>query len=223
MSDNCLLMEAIDYVDDAYLKKYFAMKKERSIAKAKRRRVVKWSLTMAACLTIVLIGTLIINVIPLHNSSNIHYGYTEEYRLYYKGEKSIGEYGVIEYIDCDDSSVTLHFEKTTSDYVYSTLCGYSVDQSSNAKNVYLGTTFSKAQVADVKVVNDGIQLFVNDKLVSEFPREAGEYTIRIEFGNLKKTCEQLDVGIYISGFDYFVINPLTIEGIDPGMLTPNKN
>lgn len=216
-------MYAIDCVDDKYLKKYFTMKKEQSVAKAKRKRVMKWSLSMAACLSVFLIAIFFIDLIPTNNISNIQYGYTDEYRLYYKGNKSISDYGVIEYIDFDDSSITLQFEKTTSDYVYASLCGYGVNPSSNTKKVYLGTTFSKAQVADVKIVNDGIQLFVDDKLASDFPKEAGQYTIRIDYRNLKKTCEQLDVGIYISGFDYFVINPFTIEGIDPDKLTPKTN
>lgn len=223
MSDNCFLMEAIDCIDDSLLEKYFTMKKEQSIAKAKRKRVVKWSLSLAACLSIFLVTIIIIELIQMHNTSNIQYGYTQEYRLYYKGDKSIGKNGVIEFVDFDDNSITIQFEKTTSDDVYATLCGYGVDPSSDTKKVYLGTTISKAQVSDVIIINDGIQLFVDGKLTSDFPKEAGQYTIRIEYSNLKESCEELDVGIYISGFDYFVINQFTIEGIDPGKLTPNTN
>lgn len=221
MSDNRFLMEAIDCIDDSFLEKYFTMKKEQSIAKAKRKRVVKWSLSLAACLSIFLVTIIIIELIQMHNTSNIQYGYTQEYRLYYKGDKSIGKNGVIEFVDFDDNSITIQFEKTTSDYVYATLCGYSVDKSSNTRKVYLGMTFYEAQVTGVKVVNDGIKLFVDDKLASSFPKEAGQYTIRIEYSKLKESCEQMDVGIYISGFDYFVINPFTIEGIDPSKLIPN--
>lgn len=218
-----LFVDAVSYLDADMLASHLEKKdKLRNKLKNKRKvNVLRWA-SVAACLSVILIAIIVIDLIPT-NTSNIQYGYTQEHRLYYKGDKSISEYGVIEFIDFDDNSITLQFEKTTSDYVYATLCGYDVDPSSNEKNVYLGTTFSKAQVTDVKIVNNGIQLYVDNKSASNFPKEAGQYTIRIEYSNLKNSCEQLDVGIYIAGFDYFVINPLTIEGIDPGLLTPNNN
>ena len=215
-------MDAISYLDEDLLANHLK-KKDKLRNKLKRKvNILKWY-AVAACLSICLIAIIIINTIPTNNTTDIEYGYTQEHRLYYKGDKSISEYGVIEFIDSDDSSITIQFEKTTSDYVYATLCGYDVNPTTNTQKVYLGTTFSKAQVTDAKIINDGIQLFVDDKLASDFPKEAGQYTIRIEYSNLKNSCEQLDVGIYIAGFDYFVINPLTIEGIDPGLLTPNNN
>lgn len=219
-----LFVDAVSYLDADLLAEHLEKKdKLKHNLKSKRKvNILRWS-AVAACLSVFLIAIIVIDLIPTHNTSNIQYGYTQEHRLFYKGDKSISEYGVIEFIDFDDSSITLQFEKTTSDYVYATLCGYGIDSSSNEKNVYLGTTFSNAQVADVKIVNNGIQLFVDNKLASDFPKEAGLYTIRIEYSNLKESCEQLDIGIYISGFDYFVINPFTIEGIDPGILTPNTN
>lgn len=222
--NNYLFIDAVSYLDADLLASHLERKdKLRNKLKSKRKvNILRWS-AVAACLSVFLIAIIVIDPIPTHNTSNIQYGYTQEHRLFYKGDKSISEYGVIEFIDFDDGSITLQVEKTTSDYVYATLCGYNVDPSTNTKKVYLGTTISKAQVSDVIIVADGIQLFVDGKLTSEFPKEAGQYTIRIEFSNLKESCEQLDVGIYISGFEYFVINPFTIEGIDPGILTPNTN
>ena len=201
--NNYLIMDAISYLDEDLLANHLK-KKDKLRNKLKRKvNILKWY-AVAACLSICLIAIIIINTIPTNNTTDIEYGYTQEHRLYYKGDKSISEYGVIEFIDSDDSSITIQFEKTTSDYVYATLCGYDVNPTTNTQKVYLGTTFS-------------------NKLASDFPKEAGQYTIRIEYSNLKNSCEQLDVGIYIAGFDYFVINPLTIEGIDPGLLTPNNN
>lgn len=224
MSDKFIFMEAINCIDDNYLDKYFAMKTKQSYEKAKKRKVLKWTLSMAACLSVLLISLFLTNLISSNETQNIQYSYSDKYQLYYKGNKSISKYGVIEYVDFDDESITLQFDKTTSDYVYISLCGYDTNLFSDTEKINYGTTLHNAQVAtDVTVINDGIRLFVDDQLVSDFPQKIGKYTIRIEYCNLKKICDQLDVGIYISGFGYFTINPFSIEETDPNIPPSDAN
>ncbi len=217
------LINAITNLDSDILDRYFIMKTDLvKKKKSKKHTWIKWA-SLAACFCIMFISMIFLIPYEPETAPNIQYGYTKEYRLYYKGNKSISKYGTIEFIDFDDNSITLQFEKTTSDYVYATLRGYGIDPSSNTERVYFGTTFSKLQVTEAGIINNGIELFVDNKLASDFPKEAGRYTIRIEYGNLKESCKQLDFGIFISGFGYFVINPLTIEGINSDELIPNSD
>lgn len=53
MSDNYLLMDAISYVDDTYLKKYFDMKEMLASKKKKRVGMIRRSASIAACLCLV--------------------------------------------------------------------------------------------------------------------------------------------------------------------------
>lgn len=71
MSDNCFLMQAIDYVDDEYLKKYFNMKESIASKKSKKKiRVIRWSVSVAACLCLVFVTIISINLLHVHEQNN---------------------------------------------------------------------------------------------------------------------------------------------------------
>ncbi len=76
MSDNCLLMDAIGYVDDAYLKKYFSMKETFSTKKQNRKRniIIKWS-AVAACLCLIVVLSSIIIPPYIPTEYNLSYSY----------------------------------------------------------------------------------------------------------------------------------------------------
>lgn len=219
-----ILIEAISYLDSELLENHFEYK-EKMKANLRARKIYgfrKWASAIAVCFAVTfVIGTVIqYTIIGPHNSK---YGYTAEFSLFNKGEQSKCEYGTIEYIDYDECSITIIFNKITNDYIYATLYGYSEDDASKENLVYCGTSLPKIKKKDVIRVDDGIQIYVDGIPVSEFPQNPGKYTIRIVYENLKKICDRLDIGIYIHGFDYFVVEPLTIEGVAPGNLIPNKD
>ena len=71
MSDNYLLMDAISYVDDTYLKKYFEMKEVLASKKNKRAGMIKWGASIAACLCLVVSMLFTVLYFQKHQQSSV--------------------------------------------------------------------------------------------------------------------------------------------------------
>ncbi len=216
-----LMVDAVGKLDNDLLDKHFKEKEELKTKKAKQRKPAwrKWSAAVAACLCIMVVsvGVMIPAILKEHEPSN--YGYTSEFGLYYKGDIITNEIGTMEYIEHKNNSITLVFDKKSNDNIFATLFGYS-KKSSEERMIFCGTTSAETSKKNVNYIENGLLVYVDGELVSELPQAPGKYTITINYENLKNACEELDVGVYIHGFEYFVINPYEIEGIDPDKLIP---
>ena len=71
MSDRYLLMDAISYVDDTYLKKYFEMKEVFTSKKKKRVSMIRWRASIAAsfCLIVSVLFTAL--YLQKHQQSSV--------------------------------------------------------------------------------------------------------------------------------------------------------
>lgn len=145
--------------------------------------------------------------------------YTQETKFINIGDVSSGVYGVIKYLNNDDSSITFSLNKTTDDIIYITLYGYTENVYSKKNTIYCGTTKTVKPNNEIVLIDDAFQIYVDGQLVNELPIDCGEYTIKVVYKKLKEKCERLDHGIYLSGFDCFAIEDINIEGIVPGELT----
>ncbi len=216
-----LMVDAVGKLDNDLLEKHFKEKEELKTKKAKQRKPVwlKWSSAVAACLCIMIVAASIMIPTILKEDEPFNYGYTSEFRLYYEGDIITNEIGTMEYIEHKNNSITLVLDKKSNDYIFATLFGYS-KKSSEERTIFCGTTSAETSKKNVNYIENGLLVYVDGELVSELPQAPGKYTITICYENLKNACEELDVGLYIHGFEYFVINPYEIEGIDPDKLIP---
>ncbi len=217
------MIEAFSNLDDDLVEKHFKAKEALKAKKAKPRKPVwlKWSAAVAACLCIMLVAASIMIPTNLKENGPFNYGYTSEFRLYYEGDIITNEIGTMEYIEHKNNSITLVLDKKNNDYIFATLFGYS-KKSSEERTIFCGTTSAETRKKNVNYIENGLLVYVDGELVSELPQAPGKYTITINYENLKNACEELDVGLYIHGFEYFVINPYEIEGIDPDKLIPQE-
>lgn len=87
MSKEYLMMDAISMVDDKYLEKYFAMK-ESMANRRNRGKIIKWSLTVAAGLALVIISV----PLALHLSGSRSMGDVGNYQICLSEVEERGEF-----------------------------------------------------------------------------------------------------------------------------------
>lgn len=226
--NNYLIMDAISCLDTDLLADHLKIKNElRMSKKTLKISMHKWCLPIVASLSLFLVIVMVIlNNMGFLNSEDSpigEYGYTANASFYYCGDVSASELGTIKYLKHDDNSVTLLINKITDDYLYATLYGYTENKQTNDYIVYCATTKTDYEDELVVLVENGIKIHVNGELVSNLPQKKGEYEVKIVFDELKNKCERLGTGIFINGFDYFVVNPLYVYGFNPDDWSPNNN
>ncbi len=219
-----ILIDAIGYLDADILAKHLERKEKlrKENGKGDNANFLVRSVAMVAGLAVLFVAGFMVRNIKKEPDMK-GYGYTATYSLFYKGDTSASEYGTIEYVDKDECSITIVLDKKTNDNIYITLYGFEKDPTSERNIVYRGTSLPDTKEKDVILVEDALQIYVNGTLSADLPQSPGKYTIKIVYEKLKTVCDWLDAGIYIHGFDYFMIETLTIANFDPDEIGTDDN
>ena len=220
---NNAMIDGITNIDEDLIVNYFKTKEKLKRKNNHIVRKIRQYVTVAASLVLMIIAVMyfVLNdgIQPVPSLPG-DYGYSAESKLYNVGGISNSEYGTIRYVKHDNNTITLELDKKTDGYIYATLFGYSRSNTSEENIIYCGTTNSSVIKNDVTIIKKGIEVYVNGIECDELPQKAGKYVIEICYQNLKKECEWLDWGVYVHGFEYFVVN-LNFVGFDPGELNPS--
>ena len=214
---NNAMIDGITNIDEGLIVNYF---KTKEILKRKHnhivRKICQYGTVAAGIVIMIIAGMYFVLNDGIQSVPSLpgDYGYSAESKLYNVGGTSNSEYGTIRYIKHANNTITLELDKKTDGYIYAALFGYSRGNTSEENNIYCGTTNNSVIKNDVIIVEDGIEVCVNGVVCEQLPQKAGKYVIEISYKKLKDECEWLDWGIYVHGFEYFVIN-LNFVGFDP--------
>lgn len=107
MFDNCLLMETIDYLDDRYLKKYFAIREQCSHQKKIRKKNVKWPISIAACF---LVAIIVIPVIMHFTQNNTPAPATKYYESIAEVSNDLGYDTLYSKLELDGASIMVSYK-----------------------------------------------------------------------------------------------------------------
>ena len=222
---NNAMIDGITNIDEDLIVNYFKTKEKLKRKNNHVVRKIRQYGTVAASLVLMIIAVMcfVLNdgIQPVPSLPG-DYGYSAESKLYNVGGISNSEYGTIRYVKHDNNTITLELDKKTDGYIYATLFGYSRSNTSEENNIYCGTTNNSVIKNDVIIVKDGIEVYVDGVVCEQLPQKAGKYVIEINYKKLKDECEWLDRGIYVHGFEYFIIN-LNFAGNDPRDDSPSDS
>lgn len=109
MSDNILIMEAIAFIDDVYLKKYFEMKSRIAHKKetAKKLKIMKWSVSIAACFLVLSI------VIPVIMNFTQHHTLAPSIKYYEtisQVDDDLGYHTLYSNLELNGSSISVSYK-----------------------------------------------------------------------------------------------------------------
>ncbi len=211
MSDNNLLMEAIDYVDDSYLAKYFNIKEK--IAQNKRKKTtkvwIKYAIAACLCFCVICVAIYTPHIIELITEGQM--------KVYYQGNVAENKYGSLILVENDSSRNTCSFtlRKTDDTPLYIKFSGYVVKEEWTDEQ---GINRQKVQQVDIitpfddytpengrEVVDVNLLIYVNGNKVDELPTDAGEYEISIDYSGLYDVLDHVDPAIEVRKFGIFII------------------